>query len=163
MSVGIQRVTDEKIISEFRETLDKSGVHGALGFLNRRTPHRFTGIYRFDNKMLRNLYLYDSFNPRETSGEDAPMAKTYCSLVKEERKLEIRNAATDRRVMGKIDTPVMSYCGTLIKDDSGDPFGTLCHFDMKRCQEPSTEFGLMAEAAKLLAPLLQESRQAKPG
>lgn len=157
-------MTDETIINEIREILDQAGVHAVLGYLNRRTPHRFTGIYRFDGDMLRNLYLFDSFNSRETSGEDAPMANTYCSLVKVEKKLEIRDAAKDQRVMGKIDTPVMSYCGVLIRDESARPFGTLCHFDMKRCQEPSTEFGLMEEAAKLLAPLVfEKSRQEETG
>ena len=137
-------------LKEFENLLINSGIHPALGFLNRRTPHRFTGIYKYDDKTLRNIVLYDSYYPEVIKGDDAPMVATYCSLVKTQQKLEINDAPNDNRVNGIIITPVVSYCGVLIRDSEGNSFGTLCHFDMKRCQERVSDFPLMEEVAKLL-------------
>ena len=39
---------------EFRIALS-DGVHAALRYLNSRTPHRFTGVYRYDGDVLRNM------------------------------------------------------------------------------------------------------------
>lgn len=135
-------------LESFKSLLKTAGLHEALRFLNSRTPHRFTGIYKFDGDTLRNIALYDDFTPNLQKGEDAPMNATYCSLVQTLEKLEINDSQDDERVKGKINTPVISYCGVLIRDEEGKPFGTLCHFDMKRCQEPTLDFPLLQEAAK---------------
>ena len=147
--------SDPNII-EFENSLTNIGLHSALKYLNSRTPHRFTGIYKYDDPTLRNLVLYDSYHPELLKGDDAPMIATYCSLVKSEEVLEINNSLEDKRVNGIIITPVISYCGVLIKDNEGNPFGTVCHFDMKRCQERFSDFKLMEEAAKLIFNKLEE-------
>jgi len=64
--------------------------------------------------------------------------------------LEITDAATDPRVKGVIDTPVVSCCGVLIQDWEGNAFGSLCHYDMQRCQERTTDLPLLEAAAALL-------------
>lgn len=137
-------------LHEFQEALKTNGVHGALRYLNSRTPHRFTGIYRYDGETLRNIALYDKHDPKVRSGEDAPMVATYCSLVKDAKKLEILDSEEDVRVKGKIITPVVSYCGVVMEDVNGLPLGTLCHFDMNRCQERSSDFPLMELASEIL-------------
>ncbi len=137
-------------VESFKNILIQSGLHDALRFLNHRTPHRYTGVYKFDGDTLRNLTLYDSYDPKLIKGEDAPMAVTYCSLVRTQGKLEINDAENDIRVKNIIITPVASYCGVLIRDAEGKPFGTLCHFDMKRCQEQVLDFPMLEEAAKYL-------------
>lgn len=84
-------------IGEFTEHLRRHGVHGALQYLNNRTPHRYTGVFRFDDDMLRNEALFDRYQPELTKGEDAPMAATYCALVgRQEAPLEINDASTLR-------------------------------------------------------------------
>lgn len=143
-------------VDQFRNLLFTSGVHEALGYLSHRTPHRYTGIYKFNGEKLDNIALYDSYNPKILKGEDAPLATTYCSLVKKQNKFEITDAETDMRVKGTIITPVISYCGVLIKDLDGKPFGTLCHFDMRRCEETSLDFPLLEEAAQLLYSYLEK-------
>ncbi|MHB8915671.1 MAG: hypothetical protein ACYC4K_07640 [Thiobacillus sp.] len=65
----------------FEAILSSAGISAALGFLNARTPHRFTAIYRYDGDMLRNEYLYDQFHTEVVKGEDVPLAKAYCSIV----------------------------------------------------------------------------------
>ncbi|MBC5992781.1 hypothetical protein [Pontibacter cellulosilyticus] len=134
-------------IEEFKAVLNSFGVHSALKFLNNRTPHRYTGLYRYDGDTLRNIALYDSYDQELQKGDDAPMNATYCSLLQKEQKLEITDASEDIRVKNKIITPVTSYCGVLIRDSDGEPFGTLCHFDLKRCQERISDFPLLEAAA----------------
>ena len=143
-------------LENFKSLLKNSGLHDALGFLSRRTPHRYTGVYKFDGETLRNLALYDAYDPKLTKGEDTPMAATFCSLVQTQKKLEINDAENDKRVNEIIITPVVSYCGVLIRDAEGNPFGTLCHFDMKRCQESFLDFPLLEEAAKFIFEYLEK-------
>lgn len=137
-------------IAEFAALLQQQGVHAALGYLNGRTPHRYTGVYRFDGEMLRSEALFDRKKPDIRMGVDAPMAETYCSLVgRHEAPVQILNATIDPQALG-IETPVISYCGVLIRDVHGKAFGTLCHYDLQRCQERTTDQPLLAAAAQLL-------------
>jgi hypothetical protein len=46
-------------IGLFTDLLHQQGVHAALEHLNHRTPHRYTGLFRFDGEMLRNEALFD--------------------------------------------------------------------------------------------------------
>ena len=119
------------------------------------TPHRYTGVYRFEDATLRNVHLYDKYEPKVMRGEDAPMAATYCALLKSGgsliRHLEILDASADPRAqkVARL-TPVVSYCGVLIRLPAGGLYGTLCNFDMARCQSRSADVSLMEYAAMLL-------------
>ena len=138
-------------IEEFTDRLRQQGVHAALGYLNRRTPHRYTGFYRFAGPLLHNEALYDRYEPTLQQAGDVPMEATYCSLVgRQQAALEIMDATTDSRVRGIIETPVVSYCGVLVRDAAGQAFGSLCHYDMQRCQERTTDLPLLEAAATLL-------------
>ena len=137
-------------LAEFTALLQQQGVHAALGYLNHRTPHRYTGVYRFDGDTLRSEALFDRKLPEVRLGADAPMAATYCSLVgRNEAPVQILDAAVDPQALG-IATPVISYCGALIRDGQGKAFGTLCHYDLQRCQERTTDQPLLEAAALLL-------------
>lgn len=141
----------ESQITEFATLVQQHGVHAALAYLNRRTPHRYTGLFRFEGEVLHNEVLVDGNQPLVRQGDDMPMAATFCSLVgRQQAPLEILDAATDPQFSGLIDTPVVSYCGVLIRDAQGQPYGTLCHYDMQRCQERTTDQPLLAAAAELL-------------
>ncbi|RSK44059.1 hypothetical protein [Hymenobacter rigui] len=138
-------------IAEFTTILQQQGVHNALKYLNNRTPYRFTGLYRFDGSLLQNDALFDQFTPALQRAEPVPMSVTFCSLVgQRQQPLEIQDAATDTQMQGLIDTEVVSYCGVLIRDAAGQPFGTLCHYDMQRCQERTADMPLLQAAADLL-------------
>ncbi|MCC3158780.1 hypothetical protein LJ737_16165 [Hymenobacter sp. 15J16-1T3B] len=141
----------QREIDEFSAVLTQQGVAAALKYLNNRTPHRYTGIFRFDGDTLRSEALYDRFDPNVAKGADVPMRVTYCSLVgRQQAPLEINDAATDERVRGVVETPVVSYCGVLIRDAAGRAFGTLCHYDMQRCQERTSDVPLLEAAGQLL-------------
>lgn len=151
----------QREIDEFGAILSQQGITAALKYLNNRTPHRYTGIFRFDGDTLRNEALFDRFDPNVAKGDDVPMRVTYCSLVgKQQVPLEINDATADERVRGLIDTPVVSYCGVLIRDAAGQPYGTLCHYDMQRCQERTSDLLLLEAASALLYQQLPPMRPA---
>jgi hypothetical protein len=148
-------------IDEFAALLAQHGVPAALKYLNGRTPHRYTGIFRFDGDTLRSEALFDRFDPSVAKGDDVPMLVTYCSLVgRQEAPLEINDAATDERYRGAVDTPVVSYCGVLIRDATGRAFGTLCHYDLQRCQERTSDLPLLEAAGALLYQQLHPAASA---
>lgn len=135
----------------FEAILYSAGIPAALGFLNARTPHRFTGIYRYDGDMLRNEYLYDQFHPKVIKGEDVPLAQAYCSIVAHTgAALEVLDTAKLSPSQIIAGSPVISYCGVLIRDYQDQPFGALCHFDMKPCQVRVSDLPLLEAVAPLL-------------
>lgn len=137
-------------LARFIHVLHQQGVHAALGFLNQRTPHRYTGIYRFERGLSRNAVLFDRYDPSVTSGEDVPLAQAFCALVgREQASVQILDATLDARALD-IDTLVVSYCGVLIRNRQGQAFGTLCHYDLELCQEWSSQVPLLEAAAPLL-------------
>lgn len=137
---------------ELLGTLRSRGIHAVLRLLNSRAPHRFTGMYRFDPPMLRSLYLYDAFAPEITRGEDLVLRETYCAIVGiEERPFAVENSLTEPRLASHpARETVISYCGVLIRDASGAPFGTLCHFDTQPCEVPKSQLPLMEQIAPYL-------------
>ena len=145
---------------EFQSALESFGLGGALRFLNARTPHRYTGIYRFDGDMLRNECLFDRYDPRVAHGDDVPMEAAYCALVGEsEAPLEFVDARLDGRFSPREGSPVISYCGVVIKDSGGAPFGTLCHYDTHPCQKRISDIPLL----EAVAPMLLHALGAVPG
>lgn len=58
--------------SRFASQLQQHGVHAALRYLNDRTPHRYTGIFRFNGDVLRSEALFDRYHPSEQKGADTP-------------------------------------------------------------------------------------------
>jgi PAS domain S-box-containing protein len=162
--VGDRTSPDEKKVAlakadtflKLGKILSTQGLHDALRFLNSRTPHRFTGLYRFEPPTLRNLALFDSEAPTVTKGDDAPMVATYCSIVgKQERGFTTEDTQRDDRLRTHParDT-VISYCGVLLRDAEGRPFGSLCHFDLVPCEVPIREMPLMEAAAPLFMDVI---------
>ena len=136
---------------EIERALRSGGLHSVLRMLNARGTHRFTGIYRYDGEWLRNVALFDRWSAESTKGEDAPMQETFCAIVPSEGSvLEVLDGGSDQRFPWMSENAVVSYCGALIRSESGEPFGTLCHFDEQRCETASTEFPMMAAAAPLI-------------
>jgi len=149
-------------IDTFTEHLQQ-GVYAALEYLNHRTPHRYTGLFRFDENTLHSEVLFDRNQPSVRQGLDVPMAQTYCSLVgRQQAPVNILDAATDPQAQD-VDTAVVSYCGVLIRDAQGRPYGTLCHYDMQRCQERTTDLPLLQAAAQLFYQHLHPRLNTTPG
>lgn len=141
-----------EILAKFEAVLATRGVHQALRFLNGRVPHRFTGVYRFEPPMLRSVCLVDGYDLTVRRGDDAPLESTYCSIVgRTGGPFASENAGRDGRLAGHpARGSVIAYCGVLLDDPGGAPFGTLCHFDAMPCDVPVHEMPLMHAAAPLL-------------
>ena len=144
---------------QFATLLAERGVHAALAFLNARTPHRYTGIFRFDGDFLRNEFLFDQFDASVRRGEDAPLERTWCALIDASgAPLEF----DDVRASGLASPDggrVKSYCGIAIRDRSGRPVGTLCHFDEHPCEPRLSDQPLLLAVAPLLRDMLGEARE----
>ena len=145
---------------KFEKVLGAQGVREALRFLNSRTPHRFTGLYRFDAAWRRSLHLVDSYAPDVRRGEDAPGDESYCAIVgREGRAFVTDDARLDERLHAHpAREAVASYCGVLLRAEGGEPFGTLCHFDAVPCAVPVAEVPFMEAAAPYLLRALAPSR-----
>ena len=138
-------------IVELENTLHRGGVRELLSWLNRRTPHRFTGIYRYDGDILRNLYLFDRSDPTVQSGGDELTIATWCALLREQgHSLEVPDGTKETRFPLLPVTSVISYCGALIRDENGEPYGTLCHYDMLPCEQRISDIPLLEAATPLI-------------
>lgn len=123
---GIREVTDT-----FVGVLHADGLHAALAVLNRTSPYRFTGVYRFEPDWVRSLVLFDRKNPDLQVGADVPMKESYCLFTAvAEKPLVIVNAPQEARWAGHAARQsVLSYVAVLLQDPEGARLGTLCHFD----------------------------------
>lgn len=131
------------------------GPAAALRYLNARTRFRFTGIYRTDPPLLRNVHLYDRENPAlNLSGDVRRLDETYCALVwGEDRPFETPDSLRERRLDAHAARErVQSYCGVPIRLASGHVWGTLCHHDVRPRLLPRAELEVLETVAWLLAP-----------
>jgi hypothetical protein len=147
-------------LREFRVAL-RDGVHAALRYLNSRTPHRFTGVYRYDGETLRNMALFDRSEPDKQRGIDIPMADAYCTNVGRNREpLEFADAKGDGRFPYLPGSPVVCYSGVLISSPEREPYGTLCHYDIRRCETRTSDVPLLIAAAPLIYEALKGAGEA---
>ncbi len=140
--------------SRILAALEKDGLHAALRLLNERTPHRFTGIYRYDGDMLHNVILFDVHDPQLLRGSDIPMQHSYCALLPDSPAgaIEFDDPRSDPPSMARAHlTPVVSYCGVLLVDAAGEPFGSLCHFDVNPCQPRTSDMAMLRALAPQFA------------
>lgn len=136
-------------LQEFGTCLQQEGLRSALLFLNRRTAHRYTGVFRFDGEMLRNVVLVDKWDPTVELGDDVPLAAAYCAHLHETgQPLEVQDGSADARVPWMHGSPIVSYCGAVIEDAQGQPWGALCHFDTSPCDAKNSDMPLIVAAAR---------------
>lgn len=136
----------EQIIRTVEGHLAAGRLHEALRVLNSHTSHRFTGVYRVDPPVLRNVALFDAQNPDLEIGDAAPLRETYCSVTAAQAgPFTVTDSTRDERVAEHpARESTQAYCGVPLRDEHGQSFGTLCHFDLE--PRPVTE-----EAVELLS------------
>jgi GAF domain-containing protein len=143
--------------------LRHDGVRGVLAALNERTRFRFTGVYRLDPPMLRNICLFDRENPTLClAGDINTLAETYCAITgATAHPLVIADAPTDDRVVGHAARrSVQSYVGVPVRRADGSAWGTLCHFDGRPRLAPDGEVAVLERAAALLVVVLLAAERA---
>ncbi|HEX2546838.1 MAG TPA: GAF domain-containing protein [Ramlibacter sp.] len=138
-------------LEQFCGLLAEQGLHAALAFLNARTPHRFTGVFRFDGETLRSVALVDKWDGEVRRGEDVPLSEAYCAVLHDGADvLEVLDGPADERYPHMQASPVASYCGAVIRDADGEPWGALCHYDVQPCQVKSSDLPLLAAAGEVV-------------
>ena len=148
-SVDLQPTATETA-SRCARILASGGPVEALRFLNARTRFRFTGIYRVEPPVLRNVHLFDRENPTlNVSGEVCPLEETYCAIVAgSQQPFCTRDARRDDRLTAHAAREcVISYCGVPIRRDDGRVWGTLCHFDVRPRLLPRSELDVLEAVA----------------
>ncbi len=151
------RSSGESLASEVARVLSGKGVHAALSLLNRRTRFRFSGLYRVDPPLLRNIHLFDRENPDlNVSGAVSPLASTYCGIACSTAAPFITSdARSDARLESHpARDSIVSYCGVPIRSRGGIPWATLCHFDFRRRLARPEETALLETIVPVFAQWL---------
>jgi GAF domain-containing protein len=143
----------------FREILEHAGIRPALQFLNSRSSHRFTALFRFEGGTLRNLHLIDRDDPTVERTPDQPVLESYCVYVRSTaRAFRTEDSLSDPRIEGHPKQQrVRSYCGVPLVQEDGTLFGTLCHFDYDAILYSEEEVFLLDAAAPLLIKALLQT------
>ena len=154
----------DPIQAELLGRLQSGGVADVLKYVNTRTPHRFTGLYRFDGAVLRNVALFDREQQHSRRGADSPLCETYCSIVAEtQASVVIIDANIDPRAVNNAGREsVLSYCGALVRSADGTPIGTLCSFDPVPQPVMDDEIALLEVTARLLGSVVTQDAIAAP-
>jgi hypothetical protein len=151
--ISITPQNSSRYLQELKSTLAGEGVRAALIYMNHRTSHRFSAIFRFDHETLRSMYFYDRQNPALESTDELPVEASYCVFIRRTgNPFGVDASLTDPRVADhpKRET-VQSYTGMPLLDELGVMYGTICHFDF----EPATANDLSIELMEAIGPLLK--------
>jgi len=152
----IDSVTQE--FSTIVHALRAETLMRALAVINSRARYRFTGLYRVDGRMLRNVALFDRENPGGNAhGDVCPVSDSYCSIVAATaRPFMTFDARSDERLTRHLARAAMvSYAGVPVV--SAEASGTLCHFDSRPRIIPNGELEFMESIASALSPFLGRS------
>ena len=142
------------IAKAFAPKLLNGDLYDLLHFLNGLTDHRFTGVYRFEPGWVVSVALFDRDDSRARIGASVKMKESYCWLTGlGGASYVIEDACRDPRLDGHAARDaVRSYVAILLRDRSGSPWGTLCHFDFK----PRATNSDAQKRLEVFRPLIEE-------
>ena len=158
VAVEPRDATTRRVVREVRARLSGDGVLAALAWLNARTRFRFTGLYRAEPPLLRNLYLVDRENPAlNVSGEACLLDDTYCAITcTRDADFTTSDARRDARLAEHpARRSVISYAGVPVRLTGGVQ-GTLCHYDLRPRLLPPTELAHLDAVASVFGDWFAE-------
>lgn len=140
-------------VQRFTHHLERDGLRVALGYLNSTTRFRYTGAYRFDAPLLCSIAIFDRENPTLALAAVVDMQTTYCSIVGvDQAGFAVDDAAQDARVSAHpAREQYAAYCGVPLRNEKGDAFGTLCHFDPRPRIGTAEQLEFLDQVAPLVA------------
>lgn len=143
---------DTQLVRTCRDVLARQGLHGVLATLNATVPHRYTGIYRFDGRWMRNVWLFDREHPNIQFGSDVLWDDSYCKLtVANGDACVIADALADPRLAAHPSREtVRSYVAVALHPEPGAAV-TLCHFDVLPREAPASA----VVALRAVRPLIE--------
>ena len=131
----------------------------ALGYLNARVRFRFTGIYRPEPPLLRNIRLFDRENPTlDESGNVIALLEGYCGITySTDAPFGTSDARRDPRLQSHpARDSMISYVGVPLRMPDGSVWGTLCHQDVRPRVIPPIELPVLEHVAPLFASWVRE-------
>ena len=146
------------VTGELGRVLQTAGVIAALGYLNARARFRYTGIFRPEPPLLRNIRLFDRENPTiDGSGIVIALIDGYCGIAcSTNAPFATSDSLSDPRLGSHPAREAMrSYAGVPIRI-AGTVWGTLCHYDMRPRLIPATELPVLEQAMPLFADWVRE-------
>src|SRR5687767_6350248 len=72
---------DDNVRAKCQDALDTGGLFELLKALNSTTGYRFTGIYQFEGKWVKSVWLYDRETPNIQFGSDVLWDDSYCRMT----------------------------------------------------------------------------------
>ena len=153
---AISRETTPSLATTVADSLRNGRVRETLAGLNARTRFRYTGIYRVEDDVLRNLALFDRENPAiNLSGDVCALDETYCAIVAAtDSAFVTESSLNDSRLSAHpARLRVVSYAGVPFQHSSGAR-GTLCHFDCRPRLLAPGEIQFLESIAPMFAELL---------
>lgn len=139
-------------LAVLKSRLDDGGIMAALSYLNSRTNHRFTAIYKFQGPMQRAVFLYDKQGKPGTRFNAIATSESLGRFITVSEPFGVSNSATDAFLSENGHSSVVtSFYGVSISPGNAKPTGSLCHFDLKPQSLPSTvERAFLNRARSLL-------------
>jgi hypothetical protein len=141
---------------QVQQELHANGLAAALGVLNARVPHRFTGVYQRDGEVMRNVALFEK--PSRLEPVDlsvVPVKDSFCQYVLRDSLFVTNDSGRDDRLAGHPYSGVVGcYVGVPISRGQGTLDGTLCHFDLVDQPIDDDEFLLLQHAAGLFSSFI---------
>jgi len=144
------------VLERLQTELKLGGLGAALRFLNGPVSHRYTGVYRLRDGLVRNVGLADKQREfRPESLMEVPLGDSFCQFVLREGTFKTGDSAQDQRLAGnRFQGVVVAYHGVPLLDTRGEFYGTLCHFDMVRQDLDDPAFDLLMQASRLITGYL---------
>lgn len=139
-------------LKELEAVLRHNGLGAGLMVLNKRVAHRFTAVFKIEGALMRNIAIVDKLQEVvPDSFKEIPFEDSFCQFVLRDGSFITQNSQGDTRLDGHVYKGVLnSYVGLPLVTNSGDLFGTLCHFDFPAVDLPDEEFQFLNEVVKVL-------------
>ena len=143
-------------IAKFKAVLAEYGLPGALEFLNRRVPHRFTAVYKFDGDVVRNMGIHDNVGETESPLPPTPAEHSLCSYVTAQQPFVSENILEDPRLSDHFQRGrVNAYIGLPLSRGPSHLYGTLCQMDPQEQKLSDSEHRFLEMVAPLLLDYLE--------
>jgi GAF domain-containing protein len=140
----------------FRSEVQRGGLVTGLQLLNEPVEHRYTGIYRLEQGVLKSVELVDKdgeIKPEFLS--EVPLEDSFCQFVLRDGLFRTSDTGKEPMLIGhKYQGVLLSYTGVPIVGEDGSLYGTLCHFDALRRELSEEDFEHLKEAARMIPEYL---------
>jgi GAF domain-containing protein len=143
---------------ELENLLRRNGLHSGLRFLNHRVEYRFTAVFRLEHLMLHSTSLVDKVGGGfdTTPLQQIPLGDSFCQFVMRDGQFKTSKTSDLPFLNGHPYQGVLeSYVGLPLVGQSGQLYGTFCHFDFAEKPISDEEFAFLQQAARLLPQFLQ--------